>query len=197
MESRPPAPTPGARDEDYDAAAAFVRGESRGVVLVDTWIARATAPFRRNLADEWDDVRQEIRIEVLGLLRDGRYRGESSLKTYVWRVAAHTCLDALRRRRRRPPTEPETAAEPLVAPGPTPLDRLVEAERERQLLCVLEAMAPECRELWRHILEGRGYREIAGRLGVAEGTLRVRAHRCRKAAEQKLGNAGEGGSAHE
>jgi DNA-directed RNA polymerase specialized sigma24 family protein len=43
-------------------------------------------------------------------------------------------------------------------------------------------MTPHCRELWRLILQGHGYSEISHRLGVRQGTLRVRLLRCRRAA---------------
>lgn len=168
-------------------------GEPAAVARVDGWLARASSPFRAGLADEWPDVLQEVRLEVFKLLQAGRFRGESSLKTYVWKVCAHTCLDALRRRRRRPLHQPEDEAEPLPASGPSPLDAVLAGERQGRLLAALDAMSAECRELWGLIVEGLGYREISERLGVSEGALRVRAHRCRKRATEALtGNAAGG-----
>jgi RNA polymerase sigma factor (sigma-70 family) len=123
----------------------------------------------------------------------------------LWQVTVHSCLDAVRRLRRRPALDPEALEGQLPAPGPSPLDRVLDGERAARLLRVLEAMPAECRELWRLILRGLGYREIAAQMGVAEGALRVRAHRCRKRAEETLarldlgheGNVGSDGSAHE
>src|SRR6185295_6465662 len=51
---------------------------------------------QRRLADRWDDVLQDVRLEVTRLLTEGKFRGESSLRTYLWRVVSHTCLDQLR-----------------------------------------------------------------------------------------------------
>jgi RNA polymerase sigma factor (sigma-70 family) len=68
---------------------------------------------------------------------------------------------------------------------------LLERDSTRRLLTALEVVPAECRELWRRILRGLSYGEISRELGVSEGTLRVRAHRCRKRAIEALGgNAG-------
>jgi RNA polymerase sigma-70 factor, ECF subfamily len=157
--------------------------------VVDAWLAAASAPFRRRLGPDGEDLLQEVRLEAHRLLREGRFRGESRLKTYLWRAAICTCIDALRRRRRR---ELRFAAELEADPpdeGPTPLQLVIHGEEQRLRLAVLESMSQECRELWRLILEGLGYREIAGRSGVSEAALRVRAHRCRKRAVEALGGA--------
>lgn len=167
-------------------------GEPEAVAQVDVWLSRAASPFRSGLADDWPDVQQEVRLEVFNLLRAGRFRGESSLKTYVWKVCAHTCLDALRRKRRQPVHQPESDAEPLPASDPSPLDAVLAGERQGRLLQALESMSAECRALWGLIAEGLGYREISQRLGVSEGALRVRAHRCRKRASETIAGNEDG-----
>jgi RNA polymerase sigma factor (sigma-70 family) len=154
---------------------------------VDTWISCAAAPFRRRLFAEWPDLLQDVRIELLGLLRAGRWRGEARLKTYIWRVTAHTCIDATRRQRRRPVHEPVEPDTPVASADPSPFDRMVDEGRERLLLEALDAVPPDCRDLWRRILNGMSYLDISRDLGVAEGALRVRAHRCRKKAVEALG----------
>lgn len=126
-------------------------------------------------------------MEVLRLLRASSFRGESSLKTYVWRVVAHNCIDALRRQRRRPVEELGDAEMTLPSPDPSPLDRVLEDDAQRRLLTALEAVPADCRRLWGSILRGLSYQEISREMGVAEGALRVRAHRCRKRAIEALG----------
>jgi RNA polymerase sigma-70 factor, ECF subfamily len=166
--------------EDAELAAAFVRGEPRAVETIDAWLERAVGPFRRRLAADCEDVLQEVRIEVLRLIQKGSFRGESRLKTYLWQVTAHTCIDALRRRARRPATDPLEPDTPLPSSDPSPLDRVLAREGDEALLAVLEAMSRGCRDLWGLILAGLSYREISVRLGVPEGALRVRALRCRQ-----------------
>jgi RNA polymerase sigma-70 factor (ECF subfamily) len=157
------------------------------VALVDRWISGAAAPFRRRLGADWPDLLQEARMEVLRLLRNSSWRGESRLKTYVWCVVGHTCLDALRRLKRRPILEPAEPEAPIPSPDPSPLDRVLDLDSARLLLTALEAVPPDCRALWDSILKGMSYKEIGERMGLSEGALRVRAHRCRKRAVEALG----------
>lgn len=177
--------------DDAETVAGFLRGDAAAAALVDRWIAAAAGPFRRRLAADWSDLLQEARLEVLQLLRRSSWRGEARLKTYVWRVVAHTCLDALRRLDRRPVHELADPDGTLRSSEPSPLERVLEQDSTRRLLAALELLPAECRELWRRILKGSSYGEISRELGVSEGALRVRAHRCRKRAVEALGgNAG-------
>jgi RNA polymerase sigma factor (sigma-70 family) len=183
--------------EDVQLAAGFAHGDAEAVARVDEWLSRAASPFRRRLAGDWEDVLQEVRVEVLRLLRGGSFRGESSLRTYLWQVTAHTCIDALRRRQRRPLAEPLDVELPLPSHEPSPLDRVLRHESRQVLRDVREAVSSDCRELWDLILRGLSYRDMGARLGVSEGTLRVRALRCRRhAAELVRSNAKTGRGAH-
>jgi RNA polymerase sigma-70 factor, ECF subfamily len=174
--------------EDAEVVARFLRGEPRAVGAVDAWISRAAYPYQRRLASRWDDVLQDIRLEVTRLLQQGKFRGESSFKTYLWRVVSHTCLDQIRAdaRVQWADFEPESEADGAVsalpgrsmaAPGPA-----VRSEVKDLLLRVLERVPPDCRDLWRMVHAGLSYKEMSERLGVAEGTLRVRVLRCREKA---------------
>ena len=193
MTAKPEGP---AETDDAALVARFLEGDRDAVVLVDSWIARAAQPFRRRLFSEWPDLLQNIRLEVLKLLQDGKYRGESRLKTYVWRVAGHTCLDAIRWQTRRPVVAIEELDRPLPSPGPSPLDQAVDEDACRRLLEALEATPVECRALWSMILRGMSYAEIGRETGDSEGALRVRAHRCRKRAADVLArNVSPGSSA--
>lgn len=173
--------------EDAETVAGYIRGDPAAVALVDRWVAGAAAPFRRKLAGDWADLLQDARLDVLRLLRASSWRGESSLKTYVWRVVAHNCLDALRHQRRHPLEELGEAEMMLPSPDPSPLDRVLDDDAQRRLLTALESVPADCRRLWESILRGLSYQEISRETGVAEGALRVRAHRCRKRAIEALG----------
>lgn len=180
-------PDADAAGEDAQTAAGFLAGEADAVRRVDGWIAGAAAPFRRRLGADWPDLLQDARIELLGLLRRSSWRGEARLRTYVWRVVGHTCLDALRRLKRRPALEPADPEAAIPSRDPSPLDRVLDLDTARRLLAALEAVPRDCRELWGLILRGLSYVEIGRQMGVSEGALRVRAHRCRKRAVDALG----------
>src|SRR5262245_23118024 len=67
--------------DDREMVACFLRGETEAVGTVNGWISRAAWPYQRRLADRWDDVLQDVRLEVTRLLTEGKFRGESSLRT--------------------------------------------------------------------------------------------------------------------
>lgn len=166
--------------DDQDMVARFLRGDTDAVDTVDGWISRAAWPYQRRLANRWDDVLQDIRLEITRLLSQGKFRGESSLRTYLWRVVNHTCLDQIRSEGKRQWTDLEEIEKGTAGPPP---ESAPARQEERDLLWrVLQKASRDCRDMWRMILAGFSYRDMSVRLGVAEGTLRVRALRCREKA---------------
>ncbi len=169
---------------DLDLVSRYLRGDRDAFGLVDGWISRAAWPYQRRLAGRWDDVLQDVRLEVTRLLGEGKFRGESSLRTYLWRVVSHTCLDEIRAETRWQWTDLEVldnGVEPSSRRAPESLPR---RQEDRDLLGrVLERIPLDCHNLWRWIVEGLSYREMSLLMGVAEGTLRVRVLRCRERAQ--------------
>jgi len=180
--------------DDRELVTRFLRGEKEAMGTVDGWISRAAWPYRHRLADQWDDVLQEVRLEVTRLLGEGKFRGESSLRTYLWRVVSHTCLDQIRALKKWKWADLEEVDQRGDAdPGPI---GSVRQEQKDLLRRVLERVPADCREMWRMIVAGLSYREMSLRLNVAEGTLRVRVLRCREralAARQELLDGPPGG----
>jgi RNA polymerase sigma factor (sigma-70 family) len=179
---------------DQEMVTRFLKGEKEAVGTVDGWISRAAWPYQRRLADHWDDVLQDVRLEVTRLLGSGKFRGESSLRTYLWRVVSHTCLDQIRAQSKWKWTDLDDLDQKneLVSTGPDISGR---QEDKDLLLRVLDRVPQDCRELWRMIVAGLSYREMSLRTQVAEGTLRVRVLRCREkavAARQDLLGTGSG-----
>jgi RNA polymerase sigma-70 factor (ECF subfamily) len=165
---------------DQEMVSRYLKGEREAVGTVDGWISRAAWPYQRRLADRWDDVLQDVRLEVTRLLGSGKFRGESSLRTYLWRVVSHTCLDQLRAQAKWKWSDLDN-----LDPADEPVSVTVLPSRQEDkdlLLRVLDRVPQECRELWRMIVAGLSYREMSLRTDVAEGTLRVRVLRCREKA---------------
>jgi RNA polymerase sigma-70 factor, ECF subfamily len=168
--------------DDREMVARFLRGDREAVATVDGWITRAAWPYQRRLANRWDDVLQDVRLEVTRLLGEGKFRGESSLRTYLWRVVSHTCLDQIRSLGKWQLTDLETLdQEDGRAAGP-PRPAVDDGAERDLLLRVLDRASQECRELWKMLVLGLSYKEMSQRLQVAEGTLRVRVLRCREKA---------------
>jgi RNA polymerase sigma factor (sigma-70 family) len=164
---------------DQEVVSRYLAGDAEAVGTVDAWIARAAWPYQRRLASRWEDVLQDVRLEVTRLLGQGKFRGESSLRTYLWQVVSHTCLDQLRAQGRWQWAELEAVDEDGSPHAPPAAGSHEDRDLVRR---VLGRMSGECRQMWQLIAKGHSYREMSERLGVAEGTLRVRVLRCRERA---------------
>ena len=171
--------------DEKEMVARFLKGEAEAVGAVDGWISRAAWPYQRRLAERWDDVLQDVRLEVTRLLGQGKFRGESTLRTYLWRVVSHTCLDQIRALSKWKWADLETLeqSDDAASLATGPVKPLSSRQEDKDLvLRVLDRVPADCRDMWRMIVAGLSYREMSLRLGVAEGTLRVRVLRCREKA---------------
>jgi RNA polymerase sigma factor (sigma-70 family) len=190
-------------EREADLVDAYLHDETSAVEIIDGWIHRAASAYRRRLSHQWDDLIQDLRVEVLRLLRAGSFRGQSRLRTYLWRVVSHSCLDRIRHLQRWQWAELEeaeggaTAAGNAATPGGAAANggRLPAWSSSRDLLLrVLHQMPKDCRRLWNMLVAGSSYREMSRAVGVAEGTLRVRVLRCRqKACKVRRELSGDGG----
>lgn len=128
--------------------------------------------------DEAEDLLQEVFLHAHRKL--GSFRGESSLGTWLYRLAVNHCLDFLRGRQAKMARATDSldeegavelsAASPIV---PTAISRL---DLER----AIARLPPGCRAAFvLHDIEGFEHREVAGMLGVSEGTSKSQVHKAR------------------
>ncbi len=188
---------PSERNEDADVTQRFLAGDRQAMRTIDSWILRAAWPFKRGLRHRWDDLLQDVRLQITRLLAQGRVPGDSSLKTHLFRVVSYICLEQGRPLSRRPTEDLADLAgiDQPVAPGPSAEDRY--ADRDL-LVRVLDRVPAECQNLWKMLASGVSYREMSDRMSVSEGTLRVRVLRCREKANRvrsELLSEGGNGSA--
>lgn len=167
---------------DRQLAADFLRGVPAASETISLWIRQAAGRHRGRLAAEWDDLIQDLLLEVTTALRAGEFRGDCTLRTYVSRIAHYRCLNRVRDRARRPQKDPGERALDVPDPARPVLERLMERESEDLLLRFLDTVSADCRRLWRSILAGRSYQEMSRETGVSAGALRVRVLRCRRSA---------------
>lgn len=143
----------------------------------------------RMLGDSSDaaDAVQEIFLKVFRNVQ--RFRGDSSLKTWIYRIAFSEILNRLRwwKRRFRSSTvsldddrDGRGQAFHLAAPDPSPLHVLETKEREHAIQQALTKLSGEHRSIViLRDIEGFSYSEIADILGISSGTVKSRLARAR------------------
>ena len=140
------------------------------------------------------DVVQEVFIKVFRKI--GAFRGDSSLKTWVYRIAvneAHNHHRWFGRHRRREiglESEDEgglSCLDRLSDPGESPFDCAAEREQHALVEAALSHLSPSFREaVTLRDIDELSYEEIAKVLQVALGTVKSRILRGREALRKEL-----------
>ncbi|MGB5401333.1 MAG: sigma-70 family RNA polymerase sigma factor [Thermoanaerobaculia bacterium] len=177
---------------DKDTIRELLAGEPDTVDEVRSWIQLACVPHRNQLGNILEDLEQQVLLELTITLRKGRFKGTSSLRTFVRACRHHRCIDEIRRMSRR--TWVDIDGITLQSSTPSILEEITFDEEVALALRVQAEMSEGCRELWNLLQQGLSYREMSRQLGVAEGTLRVRVLRCRKQALDTRARLVEGNS---
>ena len=125
----------------------------------------------------------------------GRFHGESSFATWVYRLATNVCIDFLRREKRRKnlsmtiSLDDEEEARQAEVPDErfTPQGELEKRELREAIQRGLASLSEEHRRvLVLRELEGLSYAEIGALLGLEEGTVKSRIARARLALRKFL-----------
>lgn len=139
--------------------------------------------------DDADDVGQEVFVRFHQAL--GSFRGESSVRTYLVRIAMSCALNALRSRRRRELrfVHDDAALEAAAVEAPAVAGDTDTAARIR---AALDALSEDHRAVVvLRLLEERSTRETAEILDVPEGTVLSRLSRAVRQLRVTLGPAWE------
>jgi len=142
-----------------------------------------------------DDLTQETFISAWKHLKN--FRGDSSLKTWLLRIAANKVRSYWRWKKlrawvglgRRDEDGEEPALEEILpdAPSGRPEQAALAADLERRVQAAISALPPRQREVAALKAQGLSGEEIAGVLGMAEGTVKAHWFEARKKLEASLG----------
>lgn len=140
--------------------------------------------------DEALDVVQEVFLKAFRKL--GSFKNESSLYTWLYRIAINQCKDRLRRKQRRPTVSleelgSEGQVHDIPDPGAGPGTVLEAAERERRVRAAIDSLPEKHKKvlLLRELGE-MSYKEIAAVLRCREGTVMSRLFHARKMLAERL-----------
>ena len=132
---------------------------------------------------ERDDLLQEIALALWQALP--RFRGESSERTFLFRIAHNHCINHIVRRR---PTESLQQLELDPADDARPVDQMLSAAQESaRLVAAVRRLPLIQREVVVLALEDMDYAEIAAVLGISETNVGVRLNRARASLRKLMG----------
>ena len=180
-------------DPDADLVARWKAGDDDAFeTLVQRHQQRVFGLLMRMMGtrEEAEDVAQET---FLSLYRHGRrFRGEARFSTFVYRVAANAALNRRRslgrsRARIDKLAVRQSAGDDLPYSPRDPEDATLGHEMTEHVRTALQRLSPTLRmPVVLYDLEGLAYAEIAKILSIAEGTVKSRIHRARRALKEDL-----------
>ena len=175
------------RDDSLDSSLIqrWKEGDERAATALVERHAKALARYVGSLGerDAADEVVQDTFVRAFSSLES--FRGDSSLRTWLFTIARRLVVDrrrAFRRRREVGNLEDVDAATEYTA-----LDGLIASEAQRKVWGAVGKLSPTQREVFLlRVNEGLSYKEIADVAGTTEGAARVHYHNAMRAVKESL-----------
>ena len=156
--------------------------------LVEPYVEKMLAQAFYTLQNREDaqDILQESLVKAFLNLKS--FRGDSSLRTWLYRITANMCIDLTRKKKIK--TIDLNEIEPRAVKdddAKRPDEVFAQQEELRLIYGALETLSPEHRQtvVMREI-DGLSYDEIAEATSVSVGTVMSRLHYGRKVLAEKL-----------
>jgi RNA polymerase sigma-70 factor, ECF subfamily len=176
-------------DAEVDRAliARWTAGDQRAATALVERHAPAVARFVVSLGVRAapDELVQDTFVRAFGALSS--FRGDSSMRSWLFTIARRLVLDERRAsRREQPMVALDDASDELVA-GDDALGGVVAAESEARVREAVTRLSPLQREVFTlRVVEGLSYKEIAELAETTEGSARVHYHNAVRAVKDFL-----------
>jgi len=174
---------------DLDLIARWKAGDERAATALVERHADAIARFAASVGarEDVEDLVQETFVRAFSSLDS--FRGESTLRTWLFTIARRLLLDRRRSERRRGGGS-RMAVDVQDSDAVTEydaLDNVVADETERRMREAVARLTPTQREVFTlRVSEGLSYREIADAVDTTEGAARVHYHNAMRAIKEFL-----------
>jgi RNA polymerase sigma-70 factor, ECF subfamily len=172
---------------DRALIAAWQGGDQRAATAL---VERHATPVARFLAslgerESAQELVQDTFVRAFNSL--DAFRGESSLRSWLFTIARRLVLDQRRARRRSPDHVPIEDAAEFVASADDVLDSVVADESAGRVREAVTRLSPMQREVFRlRVVDGLSYKEIADVASTTEGAARVHYHNAMRAVKEFL-----------
>jgi RNA polymerase sigma-70 factor (ECF subfamily) len=169
----------------FDLLAAIDRNDRHFVAELQEVVSAIVRKWNWGGSENVGDIVQDCLLRLLQNIRSGRFRGESSLKTYIYAIARNTCIDYYKERKAFEAIDIDSVE--LVDESLSAEDCLMHRDQRRIACQILLSLPEECRRLWRAIFFGkRNYKQAGELLKLSEGTVKRRMWECRQIARERL-----------
>lgn len=167
----------------------IIAGIQQGGAMREQWITRLYGKYFRFLhqgkakhnisEEEAKDAYSDAVIAVSEQIAANKFRGDSKLSTYLYRIFYYKCVDIIRQKPTLRKVELQEAAEFEVLEA-DPLDQVIREEQLAELEGYLDQIGGKCKELlldWGYW--GYNMSEIAERMGFKDNKSAIsQKHKC-------------------
>lgn len=160
---------------DGELIARWKSGDSRAATMLVARHSQALARFAASSGerDGIEELVQDTLVKAFASIDN--FRGDSSLRTWLFTIERNLMLDRRRAEKRNRETVPIEEADSVSEYGA--LDALIAEETQEKVRRSLEGLSPLQREVFTlRVQQGLSYREIAEVLNSTEGAARVHYH---------------------
>lgn len=130
---------------------------------------------------DWEDVVNEILLNVVEKLKKGDFRGDSSVGTFIYTITTRRIIDFIRRKSKVLRYAPE------ADPFPSPFSVVESRERADTLAEALSRLKPKYKKvLYLYYFQQMGRKEVAARLGIPPRRVSERVNYAQKLLKKAL-----------
>jgi len=138
-----------------------------------------------------EGVVQDAHLKVLERLHT--FKGDSSLRTWLYTVSSRVAIDALYAERKEVGAKSTSDPNSLISEGSDPESVLYQGQLVHFIKDVIDGLPPHHKGVAELMVRGGvSYQEMADRLGVPIGTIRSRVYTVRARLRAALDNTEEG-----
>jgi len=175
-----------------EAYAAFCGGDQSAFDQIMHEFRQGLIFFLRSYVKSYEtaeDLAEDTFVELI--IHQGRFRGQSSLKTFIYSVARHKAIDHIRREQRRP-TVALDEIDHWQGDEDTPEEHYLAQERAQVIANAIATLSPDYQEVLRLLyLERLSYDDIARIMRKSNKQIDNLAYRARNTLRTALGKEAE------